>query len=167
MPSTRISHEKPMKSAFLPATVVAIVFPLYAVFGDAAYSLVIGLIIGALLALHFFDLIGLNSAVVIGVAMVVSYLLMGRDAFYLFGLLFGVLFCLLGLYVLFELFQPPEYRSMVIILLAISAPVALGIGGYLVWIGISELGLLPVFGIEGSNNPNAFGGWSRAVLSIK
>lgn len=156
-----------MKSAFLPAAVAAIVFPLYALFGDAAYSLVIGLIVGALLALHFFDLIGLNSAVVIGVVMVVFYLLMGRDAFYLFGVVFGVLFCLLGLYVLFELFQPPEHRGIVMVLLAISAPVAFGIGGYLVWIGISELGLLPVFGIEDDNTPRVLGGWSRALLTIK
>jgi hypothetical protein len=130
-----------MRQYLYAALVAAIIFPLYAFHGDAALSLDVGLFIGTMAALYFFELISLNSAVVAGVVMYVFYLLVGDDAFYLFSILFGLLFCLIGLYALVQLFQPVKGRGKLLALLALVAPIAMGFGAYLVWVGATELGL--------------------------
>ncbi len=137
-----------MKQFLFPSALTAIIFPIYALFGDAAISLLVGLLIGTVAALLFFELIGLNGVVVITVIAIVLYLLIGNAAFYLFGLLCGFFFCLFGLYALLELFRPAKGQSATLILLAISSPIAFSLGSYLIWTGVSELGLLPFFGIQ-------------------
>jgi hypothetical protein len=144
-----------MKQLLFPASLTAIIFPLYAFFGDAAFSLLVGLFIGTVAALVFFDLIGFNGAVVISVVAGVFYLLMGDDALYFFSLLAGVFFCLIGLYALLAVIQLPRGAGAVLLLLIIASPVAFSIGGYLVWTGVSELGLLPFFGLE-ETSPTAW-----------
>jgi len=136
-----------MKPSLLPAAVAAIIFSLYAFLGDAAFSLDVGLFIGIMAALYFFDLIGLNGAVLIGVAVFVLYQFIGRDTFYLFGLLFGLFFCLVGLYAVSELLRPVKGQGKLLLLLAMVAPVSLGLGGYLVWVGATELGLWSLMGL--------------------
>lgn len=124
------------------------IFSLYAVFGDAAYSLDVGLFIGAVAALTFFDVIGLNGAVLIAVAVFVLYHFMGNNTFYLFGLLFGLFFCLVGLYAVSELLRPAKGKGKLLLLLAMVAPVSLGLGGYLVWVGATQLGLWSLMGLQ-------------------
>lgn len=130
-----------MKPYLLPAVVAAIVFPVYAFLGDAAYTLDVGLLIGALAALYYFDLISLNVAVPGLVVLYVLYLFIGKDTFYLFGLLIGLFFCVVGLYTLSRLFQPIKGRARALLLMAMVAPVTLLLGAYLVWTGGMELGL--------------------------
>ena len=137
-----------MKQLFFPSALTAIIFPLYAFLGDASLALLVGLLIGTVAALYFFDLIGFNGSVLIGVATVVLYLLIGDAAFYLFGLLCGIFLCLFGLYALLELFRPPRGQGAALTLLAISSPVAFSLGAYLIWTGISGLELLPFFGLD-------------------
>ena len=136
-----------MKPSLFPAAAAAILFLLYAFFGDAAFSLVVGLFIGTMVALYFFNLIGLNGAVFIGVAVFVLYQFIGNDMFYLFGLLFGLFFCLVGLYAVSGLLRPVKGQGKLLLLLAMVAPVSLGLGGYLVWVDATELGLWSLMGL--------------------
>lgn len=135
-----------MKHSLLPAIAAVIIFPLYAFFGNAAFSLNVGLFIGAIAALYYIDLLGLNSAFVIAVSLFVLYQYIGDDAFYLFGLLFGLLFCLVGLFALSQLFQPAKGKGKLFLLLGLATPVAFGLGGYLVWVDASALGLWSLLG---------------------
>jgi len=137
-----------MKQYLIPTVLAAVVLPLYAFFGNAAFSLDVGLFIGTVFALYFFDLISINSAAVIVAIVFVLYQYIGEDTFYLFGLLFGIFFCLIGLYAIIELFRPVKGKGMLVMLLAIVAPVALSLGGYLVWAGATQLDLLSVLGLK-------------------
>lgn len=143
-----MSPQPAIKQLYFTAALAAVIFPIYAFFGDAGFSLLTGLFIGMVAALLFFEFIGLNGTVVIGVIAMVLYLLVGEDAFYLFGLVAGIIFCLIGLYALSRLLSPQRGRKAAMLLLVISAPVAFSLGAVLIWTGVSELGLLPRLGLE-------------------
>lgn len=137
-----------MKQYLVPAVLAAVIFPLYVFVGNTAFSLDIGLLIGTVFALYFLDLISINSAAVIFAVVFVLYQYKGDDTFYLFGLLFGLFFCLVGLYAILEMIRPVKGKGLLIMLLAIVAPVALSLGGYLVWAGATQLDLWSLLGLK-------------------